>query len=90
MIFGYEVSLKTCGLTTLERHRNRRALSKLTRVSLGGILYCERGSSNWNQTKQLEAMKETSGQKFCSARDLCSWSGLDDSTVSDDTVDTVS
>ena len=91
---SYEERLKLCGLTTLERRRNRGDLIEAYKIITG------KEAIPWERFFELAPNKTTRGhryklfkknrgaigQRFFSARVVELWNGLDDCTVSVDTV----
>jgi hypothetical protein len=99
MIWGYkdlsyEERLKRCGLTTLEKRRNRGDLIEAYKIITGKeALKWERffelapnKTTRGHRYKLFKKPKGRLGQKFFSARVVDLWNGLDDSTVSVDTI----
>jgi ribonucleases P/MRP protein subunit RPP40 len=99
MIWGYkdlsyEERLKRSGLTTLEKRRNRGDLIEAYKIiTEKEALQWERffelapnKATRGHMYKLFKKPKGTLGQKFFSARVVDLWNGLDDSTVSVDTI----
>ena len=91
---SYEESLIRCGLTTLEKRRNKADLIEAYKIITG------KESIQWDRFFELAPSKVTRGHryklfkkrkgtlgpKFFSARVVDLWNALDDSTVSVDNV----
>jgi hypothetical protein len=99
MIWGYkdlsyEERLERCGLTTLERRRSRGDLIEAYKIITGKEALCwekffelaPNKATRGHRYKLFKKPTGTLGQKFFSARVIDIWNGLDDSTVSVDTV----
>ena len=92
--FSYEDRLIRCGLTTLERRMSRGDLFEVYKIITGKeALQWERffelapnKATRGHRYKLYKKPKGTLGQRFFSARVVDLWNGLDDSTVSVDTV----
>jgi len=91
---SYEERLKRCGLTTLERRRSRGDLIEAYKIitakeALEWETFFELSpnkASRGHRYKLFKKPKGTLGQKFFSARVVDLWNGVDDSTVSVDTI----